>query len=147
MIFCHPDVMFPPDFLDRVAAAIHTLDQTGKPWGALGMVGRAWDGSYTWSHEIDEPAPVCSLDSCCLIVDRSQGLTFDDATFDELHCYVEDYCLQCHSRDLGVYVLPAEFAHHSATYAELGSRWGRYPKYRKRLERKWKGQFPSLVTT
>ena len=146
-IFCHADVTFPPDFLDRVAAAIHTLDRAGTKWGALGMVGRAWDGSYTWSHEVAEPSPVCTLDSCCLIVDNSQGLAFDDATFDELHCYVEDYCLQCHSRNLGVYVLPAAFTHHSATYAELGSRWGRYPKYRRRLDRKWKGRFPSLRTT
>jgi hypothetical protein len=140
-------VTFPPDFLDRVTTAIRVLERAGVPWGALGMVGRSWDGAYIWCDEVEEPTAVCTLDSCFLIVNLLQRLTFDDATFDELHCYVEDYCLQCHSQNLGVYVLPAEFAHHGHTGASLGSQWGRYPKYRRRLDRKWKRQFPSLVTT
>ena len=146
-IFCHADVTFPPDFAERVSTAIQALADDGRPWGALGVVGRAWDGAYTWSHEVQEPAAVCSLDSCCLVVDVSQGLTFDDKTFDEFHCYVEDYCLQCHSQELGVYVVPAEFTHHGVSYAQLGSRWGDYSKYRRRLDRKWKRRFAQVLTT
>jgi hypothetical protein len=146
-IFCHADVTFPPDFARRALTTIQTLEEGGLPWGALGVVGRAWDGEYTWCHDVQEPAAVCSLDSCCLIVDVSQGLTFDDKTFDEFHCYVEDYCLQCHSRNLGVYVIPGEFSHVAATFQSLGSNWGKYRRYRRRLDRKWKHEFDRVLTT
>lgn len=146
-VFCHPDVRFPPDFAGRIATAIGALRAAGTSWGALGVVGRAWDGAYVWSHEVQEPAPVCCVDSCCLVVDTSQGLAFDDRTFDEFHCYVEDYCLQCHRRELGVFVVPAAFEHMSATYHSQGSRWGKYPRYRRRLDRKWKRHFGRVLTT
>ena len=65
--------------------------------GAVGIVGRAWEGDYVWGHEIDTPEAVCTLDSSFLLTRTDLGLTFDDSRFDEFHCFVEDYCLQCHA--------------------------------------------------
>ena len=146
-IVLHPDVRFPPDFTIRVGSAIETLDAGGVRWGALGTVGRAWDGSYVWGHCIAEPTAVCAVDACCLVVDTTQGLRFDERTFDGFHCHVEDYCMQCHAAGLGVFVAPSSLEHASATFAREGCRWGAYPKYRKRLDRKWRRDFPGLATT
>lgn len=146
-VVVHPDVRFPPDFANRIRAAIDMLDRQGVRWGALGTVGRAWDGTYVWGHDVEEPTPVCAVDACCLVLDTRQGLVFDERTFDGFHCHVEDYCMQCHAAGLGVLVIPAQLEHASATYARQGSRWGSYAKYRRRLDRKWRRQFPGLTTT
>ncbi len=89
-IIVHPDVRFPPDFAIRVAAAIEDLDERGVAWGALGAVGRSWEGGYVWGHEIDEPRVVCAVDACCIVVDTRQDVSFDERTFDGFHCHVED---------------------------------------------------------
>ena len=145
--FLHPDVTFAPDFVARVAAAIAGVEESGSSWGALGIVGRTWGGEYVWSHDLTEPAPACTLDSCALVTRTDLGLAFDADRFDGLHCFVEDYCLQCHDAGLGVWVFPATARHEGATYAREGPRWGRYDRYRKRLDRKWRGRFPALTTT
>ncbi len=107
----------------------------------------SWDGDYVWGHEIDDLRPVCSVDACCVVVDTTQGIAFDQKTFDGFHCHVEDYCMQCHAAGLGVFVVPVALEHASATFAAQGSRWGDYDKYRRRLTRKWRRQFPGLTTT
>jgi hypothetical protein len=143
----HPDVSFPSDFVARVGQAIAELDRQGASWGALGAVGRSWEGEYVWGHAIGEPRPVCTVDACCLVVDTRHELAFDERTFDGFHCHVEDYCMQCHAAGLGVFVVPLQLEHASATFASQGSRWGDYPKYRERLAHKWRGRFPTLTTT
>ena len=145
--FLHPDVRLAPDFATRVTRTIEALDARGTQWGALGVVGRAWGGSYIAAHELDGPAPVCTLDACCIVIDARHGLRFDDQTFDELHCHVEDYCLQCHDAGLGVLVIPAELEHLSATSSARGTRWGSYDVYRRRLDEKWDDRYPTLQTT
>ncbi|MEW6213033.1 MAG: hypothetical protein AB1631_32220, partial [Acidobacteriota bacterium] len=115
-------------------------------WGAMGIVGRTWDGKYVWCHEVQEPTPVCTLDSCSLITTRSHGIMFDQNRFNEFHCYVEDYCLQCHAQNLGVFVFPTAAHHGSATKNVRGSAWGRYGKYRRRLKLKWWRKFDAIYT-
>lgn len=146
-VVLHPDVRFPPDFANRLRWAIDALHAAGVRWGALGTVGRAWDGSYVWGHEIGQPTPVCAVDACCLVVDTSHALRFDERTFDGFHCHVEDYCMQCHAAELGVFVVPSVLEHASATFAREGSQWGSYATYRRRLDRKWRRDFPGLTTT
>ena len=87
-------------------SSIDRLDEGGVPWGALGMVGRSWDGNYVWCHDVDGPTAVCTLDSCFLVTRTDLRLWFDAGRFDEFHCFVEDYCLQCHHAGLGVWVVP-----------------------------------------
>jgi hypothetical protein len=146
-IFTHADVTFPADFGQRIASAVAGLEGRGIAWGALGTVGRSWQGEYVWGHEVDEPTEVCTVDACCVVIDTRQRTSFDEHTFDGFHCHVEDYCMQCHASGLGVFVIPSQLDHIGATYALEGSRWGQYPKYRKRLARKWRRQFPGLTTT
>jgi hypothetical protein len=81
------------------------------------------------------------------VIDTRHSLSFDQQTFDGFHCHVEDYCMQCHAAGLGVFVAPCEFEHVGVTYARRGSEWGRYSRYRRRLVRKWRRQFPGLTTT
>lgn len=127
--------------------AIARLDELSVRWGALGTVGRSWQGAYVWGHEVAAPTEVCTVDACCIVIDTRHRMSFDEQTFDGLHCYVEDYCMQCHSAGLGVFVIPSQLEHASATFAREGSRWGAYPKYRNRLARKWRREFPGLTTT
>ena len=144
--FVHPDVSFDSDLVARLSAAIDDLEAAGAPWGAIGIVGRSWEGAYVWGHEIDAPRPVCTLDSCFVLTRTDLGLAFDATRFDQFHCFVEDYCLQCHAEGRGVWVVPAAAWHASATYNELGSRWGGYDRYRKQLDKKWRRRFPNLTT-
>jgi hypothetical protein len=146
-VFAHPDVTFEGDLVQRLLAAIAQLEARGASWGALGIVGRAWEGEYVWCNELEEPAPVSTLDSCFLATRTNLGLDFDDDRFDELHCFVEDYCLQCHAAELGVWVLPATATHEDVTFSRMGSRWGSYDRYRKRLDRKWRKRLPGFTTT
>jgi hypothetical protein len=145
-VFVHPDVSFRPDLVARLSSAADGLEAAGAAWGALGIVGRAWEGAYVWSQEIVAPQPVCTLDSCFMLTRTDLPLTFDAKRFDQFHCFVEDYCLQCHAEGYGVWVVPAEATHTGATYAQLGSRWGNYDRYRKWLDRKWRKRFPNLTT-
>jgi hypothetical protein len=122
------------------------LDQRGANWGALGIVGRSWEGDYVWCHEIDAPTRVCSLDSCSLITRRSFGTRFDQKRFDEFHCYVEDYCFQVQAAGYGVYVIPTTARHGSATKSVKGAQWGKFKKYRRRLGWKWRRRFGEIFT-
>ena len=144
--FLHPDIAFEASFLDDLFKAIHFLEQRDLQWGALGIVGRSWQGDYLWCHEVSEPTLVCCLDACSLITDVGKGIRFDQKWFNEFHCYVEDYCLQCHAAGLGVYVFPTIASHGSATKSVRGGQWGKYRKYRRRLQLKWRRKFRTIYT-
>lgn len=146
-LLVHPDVTFEPDLTARLHAGLDALERHSLAWGAVGTVGRSWDGEYVWGKDVEEPVAVCTLDACCIVVDTRHELEFDERTFDGFHCHVEDYCLQAHASGRGVFVVPAHVEHRSVTYTREGSRWGAYPKYRKRLSRKWRRRFPTLTTT
>ena len=144
--FVHPDVTFGPDLVARLSSAIDDLEAAGSPWGAIGIVGRAWEGEYVWGHETDAPQP--GLHARQLLrahADRPRARVRRER-FDQFHCFVEDYCLQCHAAGRGVWVVPVAAWHASATYNELGSRWGGYDRYRKQLDKKWRRRFPNLTT-
>lgn len=143
--FMHPDVTFGSDFAREVQDSISLLQE--RRWGALGIVGRSDGGDYVWGSGVDVPTEVSTLDSCCLITRASFGIRFDSSRFDEFHCFVEDYCLQVRNAGLEVLVLPIDVQHHSATLSHRGKAWGAYRRYRKRLDRKWRKRFPSIMTT
>lgn len=145
--FVHPDVEFEGDLVTRLTSALVELETANVRWGALGIVGRAWEGEYVWCNDLASLSPVCALDSCFVATRTDLGLDFDAKRFDELHCFVEDYCLQCHDAGYSVWVFPASAHHRNATFQREGSRWGSYDRYRKRLDRKWRRRFPGLTTT
>lgn len=145
-IFLHPDVSFNHDFFLDIMEQIRLLENEGIKWGALGIVGRSFNGEYIWGHEINRPAKVCCLDSCSLITKTSFNMIFDQNNFDGFHSFIEDYCLQCHAGGFEVMVIPVKAYHASATMRQEGSQWGDYIKYRKRLGRKWKKLFKTIYT-
>jgi hypothetical protein len=146
VVFTHPDVEFSPDLLATVPASSIV--------GGVGVVEakrRFWSRSrarrYVWAGEVEADTEVACFDSCFLVADRQLGLRFDEELFDGLHLCVADYCYQ--ARSVGAKcVVPAatHFEHHSNTVRTEGYRWGNYPEYRDRLERKWRRRF-RVVTT
>jgi len=132
VICVHPDVIFGKDFWQGFFEQLELIES----WGALGIVGMTSIGRRCWCHysNFNFPYPVQTLDECCIIVDKRNGLKFDDKTFN-WHCYGADFCLQCLDRGLGVYVIGGDASH-------WGGEWGveppSYIKDRKRLELKWR---------
>jgi hypothetical protein len=144
LILAHPDVSFGSAFLDDLEQAI-----AGIPvWGALGIVGRAWNGDYVWAHRIEEAArEVCTLDSCLAVVDRRWPLRFDEETFTGAHYAIEDYCLlaKCHGRPTYVF-RSEEVGHEGASTRELW--WQRQAGHQfAKLEEKWRRIFPGFQVT
>ncbi len=145
-VFLHPDTSFERDFFKNILECIQTFDDKSVKWGALGIVGRSFDGDYIWGHEIDHPVKVCCLDSCSLITRSSFNMVFDQVTFNGFHLFIEDYCLQCQMNTFEVYVIPVKAYHASATMRTMGSQWGEYRKYRKKLDKKWRKRFETIYT-
>lgn len=123
--FVHQDVLFPPDWEDRLFAAFRDLDRKDPKWGVVGAAGRAPerpDGSEPpnlghWSdpHKLhlprtDLPAEVQVLDELWLGVRASRGVRFDPE-LPGFHCYGADLCMT--ARDLGMksWVIDAPVVH------------------------------------
>jgi len=156
--FIHSDVTC--SGLER--AIEHTIAE--RPGYLLGAVGVDGPFSYKWSRHHDSPYDIITADSCCIVVDKEMGLRFDDKTFDGLHLYVEDICMQAGKVSTmridafdelligGGFVFESFalsiskidfFIHHSYTLRQRGARWGDYCMYLERLQTKW----PGVVTT
>lgn len=125
-----------------------------KNWGCLGIVGTGINPqgkqAIVWGANYTSPYPVDSLDECCLIVSKKNGLLFDEKMLpDTWHCYGIDFCYQCHNKGLGVYILAGMSDH-----ARGGTSIHKSPKWMidranvmRRLREKWKGKFPAIRYT
>ena len=147
--FCHADVT-----TNGLKEAIERTIKAHPDFGALGAVGS--NKGTIWGRKglIQE---VVTVDSCCIVINTEHGLYFDDHGFDSYHLYVEDYCmltrilgLKNYTIDINAYewregLIPEVpyFCHHSHTWHQLGSNWGSYDTYKKRLVTKW----PDVETT
>jgi hypothetical protein len=143
VIFSHPDVQFSEDVLKNVEEYL-----SNEEIGAVGLVGMAKDKKYVFSNSISEMKEVSTLDACFLAVDRTKGMFFDESNFDELHLYVEDFCLYAGLMGLKSIVIPAKhFYHLSDTFHKCGPEWGNYRKYRDILSKKWKWRYGEEIYT
>lgn len=136
--------------LDRsrcdVVAIVHA--DTGFGPGALaaltqedrvtGIVGRALDGRYVWSKDIQEQTPVSTLDSCSVFIPRALGLRFDAERFNSFHCCVEDLCLTAESHGVEVSVPVAVASHIGKSHGDPQWRDAHY-RCRAMLAAKWRG--------
>ena len=118
--------------------SLTTFSAAARAGAAVGMVGRSLEGAYVWSKEVKEVTPVSTLDCCSIFIPTSFGLTFDDVTFDGLHCYTEDMCLQADKAGLRVEVVPS-IAYHKGGRTFNAYWQNDYWQMRARLERKWAG--------
>lgn len=152
LVLTHTDVTFSPDFVDSIFKTIDLVPD----FGALGIVGVSSDGNYHWASErlIKE---VETLDCCCIIINKSHGVKFDEVAFDDFHLYVEDYCAsiniihgkKCYTMLTNSEQLPALtvysevhnkknfFYHHGFTFGKMGPAWGKYNEYKQKLNAKW----------
>jgi hypothetical protein len=150
ILYVHEDTAFAPDFINCIEESIK-LD---KNFGAMGVVGFDSGNNTVWS-DATSMKEIDRVDACCLLINKENPIDFDSKTFDELHCYVEDYCMQAkYNHGLKCYTLPyasyafensdimdfsrSYFMHHGYTY-KLNNNimWGNYDRYRNKLFEKW----------
>ena len=123
-----------------VEAFYDTLEK--HPAKAYGIVGPG----PRWARRF-RSYPVQTCDSCFIAL-HSDTLRFDSDTFDNFHLYVEDMALQ--QGDVRTLLIDGFegfgklkldyngwFIHHSKTLHKLGTGWGDYWSYRKKLTDKW----------
>jgi hypothetical protein len=140
ILFCHPDVEFSPW---GISAMLRIFTKASDS-GAVGLVGITVQGLLVWSDRRRLPREVSTLDACIMMIDRRQGLRFDEKTLNSFHCVVEDYCIQVQKRGLKAYVAPGvTLAHFGSTmFEQPGQTMGWISEalhYIACLEAKWPG--------
>lgn len=127
LVFCvHQDVLFPPDFEQRLFRSLAELERIDPDWGVIGAAGRApgdrvdgelprnighWSDPHKYHRpRVDLPAPVQILDELWLGFRRSSGLRFD-RELHGFHCYGADLCLTARAAGRRSYVLDAPVIH------------------------------------
>ncbi len=143
IITCHQDIQFGKGWFDALIKQECRL----RNWGALGIVGTA-DGVYRlrWGYDFDRPKKAEILDECVFIVNKRNGLTFDEKNFDGWHQYGSDFSLQCHDKGFGVFILAGECFHRWFRGKRPGWLAGSIP-YLDRIRQKWSSKFSVINTT
>lgn len=125
--FVHQDVVFPPDFEDRVFRAIADLDRIDPRWGVLGAVGRrvgaagpggelpGLAGHWSDPHgrkpgRTETPAEVQVLDELWMGFRASRGIGFDPE-LPGFHCYGADLCLAARAAGMKSWAVDAPVVH------------------------------------
>jgi len=152
LILTHQDVSFSSTLLQDIE---RTLKQIEYNFGVLGMVGVNASSEYKWSRE-NEIFKLETTDSCFIVIDKKDNIYFNSRIFDDYHLYVEDYCavvsriyhrpiytILTNSKETPPSIVDESkeryLNHHSVTMNKRGAAWGRYPEYRKLLEKRWPG--------
>jgi hypothetical protein len=140
LVFCHQDVVFPVDWLERLRDSLAQVAGLREPWGVLGPMGRAGkryfghaagaDGVRTFHGPL--PAPVDTLDEFCLVVPRALPQRFDERLGGH-HLYGVDLCLTLTEAGRTAYAIDAPCQHNSSTR----HRPPEYHAIKRRLQRKW----------
>ena len=144
-----------------------TIDSISN-FGALGVVGVVKPflrKKIYFNANEQSNNRVTTLDSCCILINKKNGLRFDEINFNEYHMFVEDYCMQVkYKSKKNIYLIKTNFYcsnssstkniiatndnnyffHGSNTFKKEGSRWGNWLKYKKILDTKWKRK---IITT
>jgi GT2 family glycosyltransferase len=134
VMFVHQDVKFlSPTWLEDTERLLDTLPNLGAA-GPAGISREARDGSYlhSWGRiegegdagwgEINSPVKVQTLDELLFIAPREVFLKnkFDAKTFDFIHLYGVDYCLNVAEQGLYTYAVPGPIFHKSSgTFVNL----------------------------
>ena len=141
IICAHQDTRFEESWFADFVEQESRLDN----WGTLGITGFDIDRKVHWGSDYNAPRKIAFLDECCIILNRKNGLLFDEDSFKSWHRYGIDFCLQCHSSGLGVYLITGP-AHHDC-YPEVhpGGWWEQRRIDQRLLEEKWDGKFPELL--
>jgi len=149
VLFLHQDVGFGPGLIEAIEKSI----EAHPNFGAMGIVGFDFANNTIWSSP-DVCKEVERFDACCLLVNKEHGIRFDEKTFDDLHFYVEDYCMQTIARGLKNYTMAYPswqfdedesfdvnkkyMKHIGSTYKKAGNKmWGKYGEHSHKFAEKW----------
>lgn len=133
VICVHEDVKFGKDWFEKFIQQECRLAN----WGALGILGMDYNKQIYWGKDYLEPKEIPLLDECCIILNKKNGIFFDEKTFKSYHSYGLDFSLQCHKKGLGVYLLTGEVEHAIWSKKHV-QKWFEAIKFqRELLEKKW----------
>ena len=151
LIFCHHDIVFPPDWIQIVESQILEIEKKDRNWGVIGIMGVGPNGKHVGSIEDPHsrrrmgklPSTVQSLDEVCLIMKATSNLTFDE-DLGGYHLYGADICLQARQNGQKCYAIDASFKHLSAGNVDSG-----FYHVARDLKRKWStiAGAPSAIET
>ena len=140
ILLVHQDVELPITFIET----IHRTIKKCPTFGVLGIVGFDQLENLNRLTVISEPDKIRKVDffdSCCIVINKENNLRFNETEFDELHMYVEDYCMQAIEHGLPNHTLQlpyTECKHFGHTYGQNGDMlWGRYEEYYIKFINKW----------
>lgn len=143
VICAHENLTFGEDWFNNFIVQEERL----KNWGALGLAGKENDQGVEFGYNISAPTRVQTLDEYCIIVNRKNGIWFDEKTFTSFHAYAQDFCLQCLAKGLEVYVVAGKHRHHHITTPHP-SDWCKTQEVAKeRMRKKWHSRFPIIYAT
>ncbi len=123
--YVHQDVLFPPDWEDRLFRALRDLEERDPDWGVIGAAGRALPegdseppnvGHWSDPHKYHKPPraglplEVQVLDELWLGVRASHDVDFD-AELPGFHCYGADLCMTARAAGRRSYVIDAPVIH------------------------------------
>jgi len=153
VVFCHQDVIFPPNWVNMLNDQISIVTKINKNWGVMGLFGITANGKQA-GHVIDRfgyffcpplPCEVMSLDELCLIIRKSSGLRFDER-LGGFHFYGADLCLQAKVKGLPNVAIDACVQH-----LGQGNVNEDFRNIAKKLYKKWSNNndcpFPFIQTT
>jgi GT2 family glycosyltransferase len=154
IMFIHQDVeLISPTWLRDVERILDSIPNLGVA-GVAGarreggrdfnahLVGRIKSGNQEWGIELKEPVRVQTIDELLVIIPREvfEENLFDSKTFDFIHLFGADYCLNVAQRGLDIYAIPG-YVFHASTGNFIG-----IDKYRVRIFMKHRDVLPIFTT-
>lgn len=151
VVFCHQDVKFSKNWLDKLTKQISIVESKEKNWGILGSYGVDVKGRFV-GNVVDPhnsppsrklPVQVQSLDEHCLIIRKNSRLCFDEE-LGGFHFYGADICLQARQKGMKCYAIDACVEHLSG-----GKEDANFYLMAEKFCRKWKNipTAPDIIET
>jgi len=146
LIFCHQDVLFCENWVQRLSKLMASMPNN---WGVVGVAGWNTEGPQKggllvpegkWSNETGE---VQTVDECFIVVNRD--LTFDES-LKEPHFYSVDTCLTALQKGKKNFAVDLP-VRHKESGAHPDSWIASYHRALDKIKAKWMKTFPVIKTT
>jgi len=169
LVFTHQDVEYSANWIDKVflelkkcpklgvagLAGIKIVDQKNNSIAiddgklhinVIGSVKTPEKGKLSTYGQMPS-GEVDVIDELCIITKKSSGIFFDEKKLTHFHFYGVDLSLQSKNKGYRNYVIDAPATHHSNGSSSIAKGKDIYWREFKKVHEKWKGIFPSVVTT
>jgi GT2 family glycosyltransferase len=138
LIFCHEDIIVPPDWILKIKKNINELEQQHVNWGVLGPAGVFLNNNNAafFLYDVNgNPLYNCvkniihdktryeieSLDELCLITKKSNKLRFSDKQLSGFHFYGVNLCLDARLKGYKNFAIDAYCYHKSDGYKNIST--------------------------